>query len=137
MQRLAAISVNSETGGFMKYPIRFFAALMLATGGATAADATCPSLYTFTNGQVADATQVNSNFSTLQNCPTFTNTGAGMLATFQSSSSYAVINLQPVSSNSYSYMNLGDGATFGWQIGKDVNSGGLGGANGFYIYEID
>lgn len=42
--------------------------------------------------------------------------------------------LTPQNNNQFVIMEMGDGATFGWQVGKDVNSGTLATANGFYIY---
>jgi hypothetical protein len=51
-------------------------------------------------------------------------------------STHATIQFEPVNGNNYSYINLGNGSTYGWQIGKDIDAGSLGGANGFYIYEF-
>ena len=62
---------------------------------------------------------------------------ANVAETIQSTSGSVSLAMQPASNNSYSYINLGDGATYGWQVGKDINSGSTGGANGFYIYELD
>jgi hypothetical protein len=50
---------------------------------------------------------------------------------------HATVQFEPANGNSYSYLNLGNGSSYGWQIGKDIDNGSLGGPNSFYIYELD
>jgi hypothetical protein len=54
----------------------------------------------------------------------------------QSAASHSLLNLHPGGSNNYSYINLGDGSSYGWQLGKDIDAGGIAGVNGFYVYEL-
>jgi hypothetical protein len=54
----------------------------------------------------------------------------------QSGVAHSILNLQSANANQYSYINLGNGSTYGWQIGKDIDAGGIAGANGFYVYEL-
>lgn len=50
--------------------------------------------------------------------------------------SSANLTIDGANNNNYAYLNLGDGSTYGWQVGKDVNAGGISSANAFYIYDI-
>jgi hypothetical protein len=55
---------------------------------------------------------------------------------FHVKGTHAAIQFEPANANSYAYINLGNGSSYGWQIGKDIDTGSFGGANGFYIYEV-
>jgi hypothetical protein len=48
---------------------------------------------------------------------------------------HATVQLEPSVPGNYAYLNLGNGSSYGWQIGKDLDAGSFGGA-GFYIYEV-
>jgi hypothetical protein len=56
-------------------------------------------------------------------------------ATLHVKGTHGTMQIEPTSTSNYAYLNLGDGSSYGWQIGKDVNAGSIGGA-GFYIYEV-
>lgn len=48
---------------------------------------------------------------------------------------HAAVQFEPSVPGNYAYLNLGNGSSYGWQIGKDLDAGSFGGA-GFYIYEV-
>jgi hypothetical protein len=60
----------------------------------------------------------------------------GAAQVFDRVSGHGTLDLGTSSNNKYAYINLGPGSGYGWQIGKDVNGGALGGPNGFYIYDL-
>ena len=52
------------------------------------------------------------------------------------SSGFGSITINSSSNNNYAYLNLGPGTGYGFQIGKDINNGAIGGSNNFYIYDL-
>ena len=63
------------------------------------------------------------------------NVGSSFLK-IQSTGSFAYLDMQPASDSQFSYINYGDGATYGWQFGKDAASGTFGGPGAFFVAEI-
>ena len=94
--------------------------LLLASPSAHAA-AICPSLpYSFTNGSVADATQVNANFSAIQNCVNTGAANAGANTNITSLPTLATINVTGIGS-------LGQISVAGTGVfGGDLTSTGIG-----------
>lgn len=63
---------------------RLILAAFVASAVSTAANATCPSWHTLTNGSTADATEVMDNFNVILNCPDFVgNVGVGTTSPLQ------------------------------------------------------
>lgn len=60
----------------------------------------------------------------------------GHVRIFNQTTGHGILELNTLNNDRYSYINLGPGTGYGFQIGKDINNGGVGGSNNFYIYDF-